>query len=481
MNLVKASKAIFLTMIFLSSALLGQKPDKLEKISRFIESKRKSNNIPGMGVAIVHNDSIIFSRGFGKDGNGNPVNTNTPFAIASLSKAFTAMAVMQLIDAGKIDPDIPFIHYLHSFELSDPRYKEITIRQLLNQTSGLSDIVFPEMKFREQPESLTKSIERLKNVRLNNDPGKQFHYHNPNYQILALLVETVSNESFSDYLHKNILIPLEMNNTSMVSNTKEMFDSSSIKLSRGHVFYFGIPVKINEPQWFVEGAAGMISTVNNMANWMILQIKDGDFKNRQILSKNSIQMMYSPPGNIESSYGMGWIKLEKNSFYHSGLLWTYEAEEIILKDRNYGIIVLSNGGLSVFQDYYSFIQGISDILNNQKPEKSFFSKRLVGLIFGLLALATIISGLYRLSHLKKWVVKTRNCSKWRIRLRFLPLLLPVLFLLSIPVFITLSGRALNFERIFLIMPEVIIWLGLWSIFNTIIFVARVKILSSSKS
>lgn len=114
----------------------------------------------------------------------------TPVPIASLSKSFTALAVMQLVDDGRVDLDVPVVRYLPEFMMADPRSTRITVRQLLGHTSGMADASFPE-KSLPAPSSLQESVAGLREASLSADPGTKFQYHNPNYWVAARLVEVV--------------------------------------------------------------------------------------------------------------------------------------------------------------------------------------------------------------------------------------------------------------------------------------------------
>lgn len=302
---------ITLTLIFCLTALLStvesafaQEDFPKDQIDRFIQEKMEENRIPGLAVAITLDDNVIFSKGYGKTADRSPISADTPFAIASLSKSFTALAVMQLAESGRVDLDKPIAHYIPSFQLNDPRGSTITARQLLSHTSGLTDTAYPDMTIHPQPNSLEDVVQRLHEVTLHRDPGSEFHYNNTNYQLLARLVEVVSKEKFPDYLQRHIFTPLEMNRTFDVSNTNQLVGKTST-VSRGHYFLFGKPIAAAEPEWFVEGAAGMVSTAGDMAKWLILQGNGGKYKNVQLLSSEGMKAMHSPTGP-KNSYGLGW-------------------------------------------------------------------------------------------------------------------------------------------------------------------------------
>jgi CubicO group peptidase (beta-lactamase class C family) len=150
-------------MLFIGyvSPVYAEGRPSLEKIDQFIHNNMKNNNIPGLSVAITHRGNVIFTKGYGQTSDKQAVTADTPFAIASLSKAFTALAVMQLADQGKVDLDKPIVTYIPSFKLADPRGAKITVRHLLQHTSGLTDKVNQDMTKDEQPTSLSDVINQL--------------------------------------------------------------------------------------------------------------------------------------------------------------------------------------------------------------------------------------------------------------------------------------------------------------------------------
>ncbi len=471
-------KKLFLTgcLILLNLTIaLGQQDRVLQKIDAFLQQKSEKGNIPGFSVAIAHQGKTIFAKGYGRTGDNKPVNADTPFAIASLSKSFTAMAVMQLVETGKIKIDSPISDYLPSLGENGTK---ITVRQLLNQTSGYSDLTFPELAFHDQPRTLQSAIERMKNVTLVSKPGEAFHYHNPNYQVLARLVEVVSGESFPVYLDKNIFIPLNMSNTVSVSGTKDFYNVPGVNYTPGHVFLFGYPLKKKEPDWFIQGSAGMVSTSNDMAHWLIANINKGAYKNHQVLSPQGIQAMQTPyPGG---SYAMGWIAGDSTLVRHNGILWTSQAEQIILKNKNYGIVILFNSGLSAFQDYGSFTRGITDIINGNNPEISIFPTIAYEVLIAVIAILAIFMSCRRLTRTKQWEKKYASRSKFLSWLWLIFRLTPMILLLSIPqIGTSMSGRVLSWDRIFWAMPSIVILLSIVAVLNVIIVAARIYRLKAS--
>lgn len=468
---IRPALVLLLSFCFSIRAIYAQ--SVADKIDQYVQERLAKSSVPGLAIAVVYNNTLLLSKGYGVTGANTPVTANTPFAIASLSKAFTAMAIMQLVDAGRISLDAPVIQYLPAFATKDKRGLSITIRQVLHQTSGLADTGFPELAFHQQPASLDEATAQLKSARLISEPGNQFHYHNPNYRLLAKIVESVSHESFADYLQTHIFKPLQMRHTHDVSATK-WFYTGSDRIDKGHIFVLGKPIAIREPDWFVDGAGGMRSTVNDMAHWLSLQLAHGRVDTTQLLSQQSMTLMHTPPAHKTSMhYGMGWIVRPDSSLYHSGILWTYSAEQLLLTKDGYGVVMLFNSGINPYIDYYSFLRGVADILAGQEPEVPTFPDWALPICVGLILVLFIGLAIRRLFRLTYWRQKYQQRPVWQSWLFLGVRLLPFVTLLLIPSLLTaISGRVLNWERICLMMPDVLVGLSLIALLNLIIVFTR---------
>ncbi len=460
------------TLLFLitfGATRTGFAQKEFEKADLFLKKKFSKGNIPGFAVAIVKNNKTVFAKGYGKNADGSPVNANTPFAIASLSKSMTAMAVLQLVESGKINLDERASAYLKDFP---PAASMVTVRQLLYQTSGFSDISYPELSFYDQPSRLNEAIERMHDVTPLTPPGEQFHYHNPNYQFLAAIVESVSGIPFPDYLRQHIFKPSGMSHTFDAPFTDDFYHNRDVPYVPGSIYLFGMPVQKKEPRWFVEGAAGVVSTANDMARWLAVQMNGGVYENQRILSEAGIKTMQTPyPGG---SYAMGWVAGE-NLIKHNGILWTSQAEQVILNDSGYGIVLLFNSGFSAFQNYGDFSRGIIQALEGQTPEVSYVptvSYEILVLVLTLISVVLSTRKMKKKVPRKQKPAREKTFSAWfAILVRTLPLIL----LICIPYIGTaMSGRVLNWLRIFLAMPSIVIMLLTISLLNLAIIVRQVS-------
>ncbi|GAB3698846.1 serine hydrolase domain-containing protein [Spirosoma flavus] len=442
------------------------------KIDSYVRARLDKSSVPGLAIAVVHNDTLLFTKGYGLTTTSYPVTPNTPFGIASLSKAFTAMAIMQLVDARKLSLDAPVVRYVPSFIIRDKRSQSITVRQLLHQTSGLADTGFPELAFRDQPATLDEATAQFKHARLVSEPGKQYHYHNPNYRLLAKIVESVSHEPFAFYLKKHIFQPLHMTHTGDVSTTASFYTGSE-PMDNGHIFVLGKPISKREPDWFIDGAAGMRSTATDMAHWLSFQLANGRAGDTLLISQKSMAQMHTPPSGTAMHYGMGWILRSDSSLYHSGILWTYSAEQLLLTKEGYGVVMLFNSGINPYVDYHSFLRGVTDIISGHEPELPTLPEWILPIGVGFILLVFISLAIRQLFRFSYWRETYRQRPVWRSWLLLLIRLIPFITFLLIPTLLTaISGRVLNWERIFLMMPDGVLGFGLIAFLNLAIVVSR---------
>lgn len=244
---------------------------------------------PGVAVAITKGDQVIAVQGFGHDSTGAPITANSKMAIASVSKSFTALAVRQLADAGKIDLDRPVL---------DSR---VTPRQLLSHTSGISDRTLPE-KSLPQPGSPAEAVERAAEVLRDAVPDGRFRYTNTNYHLAARLVELASGENFNSYLREHVFVPLGMRDTVAIDVTPRDLPPDYRK---GHGYAYGFSVPLTEPDRFVAGSDGVISTAADMAKWLAAQEK------------------------LKPLDGMGWEADRQGRLRHSGIWFTSTAGQLL--------------------------------------------------------------------------------------------------------------------------------------------------------
>src|SRR3712207_2833814 len=218
----------------------GSTPD-VARIDAFVREQVQRHGIPGLALAVVDGDQIVHLGGYGKaDQSGRAVTPQTPFVLASASKSLTALAVMQLVEAGKVELDAPVQRYLPWFRVADPvASQQITVRHLLHHTSGLpkSAGIDAATVATTSDSALEALVRELSTVELAAPVGTTWQYSNAGYATLGLLVQTVTGQSYEGYVEQLIFAPLQMR----ASFTAEA-PAGEAGLASGHRYWFGRPV-----------------------------------------------------------------------------------------------------------------------------------------------------------------------------------------------------------------------------------------------
>lgn len=433
-------------------------------LDSFVTDHLQRTGIAGVAVAIVHGNSVALVKGYGRNSDGTLVTADTPMYVASVSKAFTALAVMQLMEAQLIELDSPVSKYLPEFYLADSRSQNITVRQLLGQRTGMSDAEFFEWE-NPGPTTLELAVTRMHGAHLSEEPGSRFIYHNPNYHVAARLIEVVSGKPFSQYMREHVFIPIGMNHTKTVTRIESQTDSVPI----GHVYAFGRAFAVRQPEFFIAGAAGVVTTASDMAKWLITQSNDGLAPTGvRVLSKKGIEAMHSPsmPG---ASYGFGWFvtKSDWNTrlIHHNGWLPTFTAYDAIYPDEHYALAVLGNGGMTLGTGYeaISIAYGINAIEHGMKPtafgENAFTVDAVLTIASILLLLLAVVAN----KRAKQWAQRRSAVARWRTGLRFLLSAIVLFIGICAPtiVGILFGGRAASWPWLFYLSPTLLMFC--WSL------------------
>lgn len=338
------------------------------ELEPYIQKFVKTQEIPGLAIAVVQDGKVVYEHGFGiKTVNpkvvptafpagtktGGRVNRDTLFHLASVTKTFVAIAVMQLVESGRVRLDDPVIQYLPDFKLDDERYRAITVRQLLNHTSGLPDRNGINGHGWEHPETddqaLRRFVNSLSTEKLKFDPGTKYAYSNVGYEVLGELVSRVSGQTIEAYLQTRVLEPLGMRDSSMMFG-----DLKRSSLATGHAtddaenpFAFSI-YPFNRAQ---TASGGMISCLKDMERYMIANLNKGELNGVRILSPETYRTMWKPDvktgadGSL-SDYGAGWYvgAFEGTSIVsHPGKDTGFLSYMALLPEKKIGVVWMMNG------------------------------------------------------------------------------------------------------------------------------------------
>lgn len=325
----------------------------IAEIETLIEQTMADNQIPGFAIGIVRDGEVIYAKGFGvaELGSDRSMTPETPLPVASLSKQFTAVAIMQLVEAGKLELDAPVTDYLPYFTLQDPRDAAITIRQLLAHTSGMPQIPLIEYGFDTSDpgaEAREAYVRALAELKLDMDPGETWAYSNLGYNVLGDVIAKISGETYEVYLRQHILTPLGMDSSTF------LFDEIDFaSLARGHYLAEEGNVVMTDAFPYARAyapAAGLVTNLNDLMHWASAISNRGAFAQTRILQESSCDEMWSPVstlgwGGLMQDYGLGWIVAEAEGHqlaWHLGTFPGYQASVIVAPDDGIGVVTLDN-------------------------------------------------------------------------------------------------------------------------------------------
>ncbi len=460
-------------------------------IDAYIEGQMSRLKIPGVSLAIVEGDRIVHLHGFGcaRPGGETPA-PNTPFFIGSLTKSITALAVMQLVEAGKVELDAPVQRYLPWFRVADPDASaRMTVRHLLNHTSGLSVLQGQEIlsDFDDGPGAAERQLRALSTLKLSHPVGSKFAYNNTNYNLLGLIVEVVSGEAYSDYIQQHIFNPLEMKHSYI---SKALAQQNG--LAMGYRYWFGFPIPApNFPQPIGSLPSGqLISCAEDMAHYLIAQLNGGCYGDEQILSSAGIDETHRGTAEIIEmgfslgSYAMGWesrVTGKSNIVSHSGIVPDFGAFAALVPDQKRGLILLYNVNHAMIKlTFDEFGMGAAERLAGEIPSKTFFGSapwlmRSMALI-PILQVTGVIATMSRMRHWRSNPESRPSRGRlWgcHILLPLIPNLLVALTL--VPMLSKMRGWILLF------MPD-FSWIAricggfaaIWSVLRTILILSTTR-------
>ncbi|MFG3707124.1 serine hydrolase domain-containing protein [Micromonospora sp. NPDC047670] len=395
-------------------------------VDALVREYREETGLPGVAVAVTRGTAVVHAAGYGHTPAGDPVTAHTPMAVASVSKSFTALAVLQLVEAGRIRLDGPVHRHLPEFTMADPRAATITVRQLLDQTSGMSDTTFPAFS-RRQPGSLREAVAGMRTARLAADPGTRWEYHNPNFQVAARLVEVVSGLPFDEYLRTRVFAPLGMADSRTLDVARELPPSA-----RGHLMILGAAVAVPEPPAFGNGSGGVLSSAHDMAAWLIAQGNQGRGPDgTAIVSPAGLATLHRPSA-VSGSYALGWFVERTASgapmVAHGGDLFTSTAYQALLPTSGHGIAVMANTGLA-YGHASALAERLVAMVEGAPAPSAGTPLVAVDAALLVLAVAAAVLAGRGVRRSRRWAAG-RTVRPWTL-VRLLPLLAPPLLLASV--------------------------------------------------
>ncbi|MGE6259805.1 serine hydrolase domain-containing protein [Heyndrickxia sporothermodurans] len=448
---VPVHKILVLCLLFillisiLPVSQISAEQDIKSTIDNYVENYLEKQRVPGASIAIVHRNDIVYSNAWGVTGESEEkVTTETPFTIGSISKSLTALAIMRLIEEGTIHLDDPVQKYIPWFTLKDKQASsQITIKNLLTQTSGISTYSGLSISDREsKDDAIKKNVEGLSNVKLTATLGEKHQYSNANFLILGALIEEVTNQTYSEYMEKQVFLPLGM---------KYAAADHSIAYKKGYLSgyqsWFGFPRKSTVTY---DNGGAPYGYITASATDMVQFIRLFSEQNsNDFLSKQTMNLYTEPHVQTRENryYGLGVRISNPNSkeemIWHSGSTPDSHAEVFFIPKSGFGGVILTNKNHILEEEELIYLkQGIINILNGEEPvDVPKYIPTVQLIMTGILCLLFLMS-IFLLVKVKKGKVRKR--SVWR----FFGIILLVLSIAIIPLLIYSTGSPWHSIKVF---------------------------------
>jgi len=467
-------------------AALAPTPLDVERIDAFVRAQIERHGLPGLALAVVDGDRVALMKGYGQaDPSGRPVTPQTPFLLASVSKPLTAAAVMQLVETGQVDLDAPLRRYAPEFQMADPEASnQITVRHLLLHTSGLP---VTACDTRKDASSLTEYAAELRTVSLDAPPGTRHTYCSGNYNLLGLVIEKVSGQSFGEYMRQQVFAQLDMRH-SFTSEAEAQQDG----LAQGYQWAFGLLIPAHyryNPSQLPSGY--LISSAEDMSHFLIAQLNDGRYASGSLLSAASAAAMQR--AGVErgagGGYGFGWVVAPVGgveAVWHDGVNETYHSLLLMEPGTRRGVVLLSNAfGIVAYESAYRELEsGIAQMLAGQEPAPASGPSlgSLYGIIDGLLATALALAGipLLNMRRWQRWLLARQQAGRLprtRVLLRAAwEIGFALSFLLVVRLVIVPGLGAHSWGEIFKGFPDFVLWLWVFALIGLVTGIARLFVI-----
>ncbi|MEU7799770.1 serine hydrolase domain-containing protein [Micromonospora arborensis] len=391
--------ATCLVVLAMTAAPVAASPasvDELTATEHYLRAYLKQTRAPGLAYAVIRGDEILQRGAWGVDGDGRPMTTQTPFMLGSTSKSFTALAVAQLVESGRVHLDAAASTYLPWLRLgAADTARTVTVRHLLTHTSGLPQVWSTDLtdRYDNRPGALTESVRDLSTLRPTAPVGQTYEYSDANYMILGALVESVTGETFGGYLRRHVLDPLRMTRSAATAD-----EARAVGIPAGHRYYLGRPQRFAAPFDTAGVPYGFLAaSLDDLSHYAVAQLGGGRFGDTRILSAEGTAQMHS--GTVDTghgTYGFGW----KNStldgvgtriVWHAGATPDSFTHIVLDPDANLAVIIMTNiYGLPMDAPLSAGAFNVTRILHGGTPATATADPIHIWALGGLLAIAAAL-------------------------------------------------------------------------------------------
>ncbi len=317
----------------------------VEMLERFITQEMVDKELPALSIALVDDQQIVWAKGFGFADSKNkiPATAETVYRVGSVSKLFTDIAIMQLVEQGKLDLDAPVTRYLPNFRPSNPFRKAITLKQLMSHRSGLVREPPVGNYFETTEPSLARTIASLNRTELIYEPESRTKYSNAAIAAVGYVLERTQREPFAKYLKRAVLDPLGLERSSFEPTPEITKDLAK-------AYMWTIDGRVFEAPTFELGmspAGSMYTTVTDMGRFMSALFAGGRGAKGQMLRQSTIDEMWTPqfaPPGQRTGYGIGFGVRElegRRTVGHGGAIYGFATTLKAMPDDKLGVVVVT--------------------------------------------------------------------------------------------------------------------------------------------
>ena len=338
------SVACHRTMGQSATAVRKDYADVVETLRPFIQQQMAEKELPALSIAIIDDQQIVWAQGFGMADpkSKTPASADTVYRIGSVSKLFTDIAVMQLVERGELNLDAPVTDYLPDFHPENPFGTPITLRQLMSHRSGMLREPPVGNYFETSQPTLAATVHSLNDTELVFGPNTHTKYSNAAIAVVGYLLEERSQEPFAQYLKSSVLDPMGMRHSSFEPNPAIVANLAKAEMWT----YDGLKFEAPTFQLGMAPAGSMYSTVNDLGHFVSVLLAQGKVENGALLKPATLEQMWSPqfPNSGGSVFGLGFHvrSLDGHRLVgHGGAIYGFATTLDLLPEDKVGVVVVA--------------------------------------------------------------------------------------------------------------------------------------------
>ena len=314
-------------------------------IEPMIHSEMEEKQLPGLSIALVDGNEVVWAQGFGYQDPDHkiPATAHTVYRVGSVSKLFTDIAIMQMVEAGKINLDAPVSQYIPDFHPKNPFDKPITLRELMSHRSGLLREPPVGNYFDPTDPSLQATVESMNSTELVYEPGTHIKYSNAGIAVVGYVLQQLNHRPFPEYLKRAVLLPMGMSESAFAPEPALIRN-----LAKAYMWsYDGLQFPAPTFELGLAPAGCMYSTVMDLAQFLMVLFNGGQSSHGQVLKRETLEQMWVPQfakPDQKRGYGLGFAISELDGHRvigHGGAIYGFATEAVGLPDEKLGVVTVT--------------------------------------------------------------------------------------------------------------------------------------------